>query len=156
MIEVLEQAGENTPEAIKQRGILEGYGKRDCISTWLYMHSFRELGDVLRPMHLMGQRMITILKKHLKSEVLRMASTPLYIDDKKASNLRDLLHLLKKADPSKIQSLSNNDVFSSWLDRKGYTELAEELRPIHGTGQALIKSLSSIVEKWVYIYGKKQ
>jgi hypothetical protein len=100
--------------------------------------------------------MITILKKHLKSEVLRMASTPLYIDDKKASNLRDLLHLLKKADPSKIQSLSNNDVFSSWLDRKGYTELAEELRPIHGTGQALIKSLSSIVEKWVYIYGKKQ
>jgi len=156
MIEVLEQAGKNTPEAIKQRGILEGYGKRDCISTWLYMHSFRELGDVLRPMHLKGQRMITILKKHLKSEVLRMASTPLYIDDKKASNLRDLLHLLKKADPSKIQGLSNNDVFSSWLDRKGYTELAEELRPIHGTGQALIKSLSSIVEKWVYIYGKKQ
>jgi hypothetical protein len=156
MIEVLEQAGKNTPEAIKQRGILEGYGKRDCISTWLYMHSFRELGDVLRPMHLKGQRMITVLKKHLKSEVLRMASTPLYIDDKKASNLRELFSLLKIADPSKIQSLSNNDVFSSWLDRKGYTELAEELRPIHGTGQSLIKSLASIVEKWVHIYGKKQ
>jgi len=156
MIEVLEQAGKNTPEAIKLRGILEGYGKRDCISTWLYMHSFRELGDVLRPMRVEGRRMVNVLKKHLESEVHRMASTPLYIDKKKASNLSELLHLLKVSDPSKIQSLSDNDVFSSWLDRKGYTELAEELRPIHGTGQTLIKSLSSIVEKWVQIYGKKQ
>lgn len=156
MIRVLEEAGKNTAQAIKLREILEAYGKKDSISTWLYMHSFRELGDVLRPIHVEGQRMITVLKKHLKREVLRMASTPLYIDKKKASNLRELLHLLKKADPSKIQSLSNNDVFSSWLDRKGYTELAEELRPIHGTGQTLIKSLSSIVEKWAHIYGKKQ
>lgn len=154
MIKVLEQAEKNTREAIKLRGILEGYGKRDCISTWLYMHSFRELGDVLRPIHVEGRRMINVVKKHLESEVYRMASTPLYIDDKKASNLMDLLHLLKKADPSKIQSLSNNDVFSSWLDRKGYTELAEELRPIHDTGQALIKSLTSIVEKWRKIYDK--
>jgi hypothetical protein len=154
MIKILELAGKNTAQAKKLREILEAYGKKDSISTWLYMHSFRELGDVLRPMHVEGQRMITVLKKHLKSEVLRMASTPLYIDDKKASNLRELLHLLKIADPSKIQSLSNNDVFSSWLDRKGYTELAEELRPIHDTGQALIKSLTSIVEKWRKIHNK--
>jgi len=156
MIKILEQAGKNTTQAIKLRETLEAYGKRDCISTWLYMHSFRELGDVLRPMHVEGRRMVNVLRKHLESEVLRMASTPLYIDKKKASNLRELLHLLKTADPTKIQSLSNNDVFSSWLDRKGYTELAEELRPIHGTGHILIESLISIVEKWVHIYGKKQ
>jgi hypothetical protein len=156
MIEVLEQAGKNTREAIKLRGLLESYGKRDCISTWLYMHSFRELGDVLRPIHVGGKRMITVLKRHLKREVLRMASTPLYIDNEKASNLPELLHLLKIVDPSKIQSLSDNDVFSSWLDRKGYTELAEELRPIHGTGQTLIKSLSSIVAKWVHLYNEKK
>lgn len=155
MIKVLEQAGGNTQKAIKLRGILEGYGKRDCISTWLYMHSFRELGDVLRPMHLKGQRMITVLKKHLKSEVLQMASTPLYIDNEKASDLTELLQLLKKADPSKIQTLSNNDVFSSWLDRKGFTELAEELRPIHDTGQTLINSLSSAIAKWVQLYAEK-
>lgn len=100
--------------------------------------------------------MITVLKRHLKREVLRMASTPLYIDNEKAFNLPELLHLLKTVDPSKIQSLSNNDVFSSWLDRKGYTELAEELRPIHGTGQILIKSLSSIVAKWVHLYNEKK
>jgi hypothetical protein len=154
MIKILEKAGKNTAQAIKLRERLEDYGRRDCISTWLYMHSFRELGDVLRPMRLEGQRMIAVLKKHIKNEILRMASTPLYIDKKKASNLSELLHLLKVSDPSKIQSLSDNDVFSSWLDRKGYTELAEELRPIHGTGQTLIKSLTSIMEKWIYTYEK--
>jgi hypothetical protein len=156
MIEVLELAGENTQKALNLRNILEDYGKRDCISTWLYMHSFRELGDVLRPIRVEGQRMITVLKRYLKREVLRMASTPLYIDNEKANNLTELVHLLKMADPRKIQRLSNNDVFSSWLDRKGYTELAEELRPIHGTGQTLIESLSSIVEKWAHIYDEKK
>jgi hypothetical protein len=96
--------------------------------------------------------MIAVLKKYMKEEVLRMASTPLYIDGKKASDLKGLLHLLKIADPREIQILSNNDVFSSWLDRKGYTELAEELRPIHGTGQTLIKSLTSLIEKWMPAY----
>ncbi|UCE40741.1 MAG: hypothetical protein JSV17_15035 [Candidatus Aminicenantes bacterium] len=152
MIKILEKAGKNTAQAMKLRERLEEYGRRDCISTWLYMHSFRELGDVLRPMRVEGQRMIAVLKKHLKNEVHRMASTPLYIDKKKASNLSQLLHLLKVSDPGKIQSLSDNDVFSSWLDRKGFTELAEELRPIHGTGQTLIKSLTSIIEKWIHTY----
>ncbi len=154
MIKILEQAGKNTEQARKLREILEDYGKRDCISTWLYMHSFRELGDVLRPIRVGGQRMITVLKRHLKREVLRMASTALLIDNEKATNLAELVHLLKTADPRKIQRLSNNDVFSSWLDRKGYTELAEELRPIHGTGQNLINSLTSIIEKWMPIYEK--
>jgi len=58
------------------------------------------------------------------------------------------------ADPREIQKLSNNDVFSSWLDRKGYTELAEKLRPIHGTGQSLIKSLTSIIEQWIRTHEK--
>lgn len=152
MVKILERAGKNTPEAIKLRKTLESYGRRDCISTWLYMHSFRELGDVLRPIHVGGKRMISVLQKHLKEEVLRMASTPLYVDGKKASHLRGLLRSLKTANPQEVQKLSNNDVFSSWLDRKGYTELAEELRPIHDTGQALIGSLMSIIEKWIDIY----
>jgi len=149
MIKILEQAEKNTPEAVKLRETLENYGRRDCISTWLYMHSFRELGDVLRPIRVEGKRMISVLQKHLKREVVRMESTPLYIDGKKASSLKELHQLLKMADPREIQKLSNNDVFSSWLDRKGYTELAEKLRPIHGTGQSLIKSLTSIIEQWI-------
>ena len=155
MIAVLEEAGKNTADAIELRKILEAYGRNDRISTWLYMHSFRELGDVLRPLRVEGQRMISVLKKHLRQEVFRMARTPLYIDKDKARDLKELLGLLKTADADTIQNLSNNDVFSSWLDRKGYTELAEELRPIHGTGKALIDSLYSTVEKWEQIYTQK-
>jgi len=154
MIKILEQAGKNTPEAVKLRETLEDYGRRDCISTWLYMHSFRELGDVLRPIRVEGKKMISVVRKHLKREVVRMESTPLYIDDKKAYSLKELHQLLEMADPREIQKLSNNDVFSSWLDRKGYTELAEKLRPIHGTGQSLIKSLTSIIEQWIRTHEK--
>jgi hypothetical protein len=152
MISVFEEAEKNTPQAQKLREILEVYGQKDSISTWLYMHSFRELGDVLRPLRARGREMVTLLKKHLEEEVLRMNSTPLIIDKSKAYNLKELLHLLKNADRTKIERLSDNDAFSSWLDRKGYSELAEELRPIHGTGQILIKSLSDIVEKWTSVY----
>jgi hypothetical protein len=152
MISVFEEAEKTTPRAQKLREILEAYGKKDSISTWLYMHSFRELGDVLRPMHAQGREMIALLKKHLQEEISRMDATPLLIDDAKAYNLRELLHLLKNASQSEIERLSDSDTFSSWLDRKGYSELADELRPIHGTGQILIKSLTEIVEKWTPIY----
>jgi hypothetical protein len=152
MISVFEEAEKNTPRAQKLKDILEIYGQKDSISTWLYMHSFRELGDTIRPLRTQGEEMITLLKKHLKEEVSRMKSTPLIVDKIKANNLNELLHLLKNADHSEIEKLSNNDAFSSWLDRKGYSELAEELRPIHGTGQSLNKSLTATVEKWISVY----
>jgi len=41
------------------------------------------------------------------------------------------------------------------LDRKGYTELAEELRPIHGSGEKLVRSLASRVRKWIKLYQKQ-
>jgi len=154
MIEVLNQAEKNTPEAQRLRKILEIYGENDYFSTWLYMHSFRELGDVLRPMRAEGRKMVTVLKEHMNNEILKMETTPLIIDNKKAYNLKDLLELLKISDPSKIQSLSDNDIFSSWLDRKGYSELAEELRPVHGTGKRLADTLTSIVKKWTIIYSQ--
>jgi hypothetical protein len=78
---------------------------------------------------------------------------PLVIDGKKITNLEGLLERLTVADPAEIQVLSDNDIFSSWLDRKGYSELAEELRPIHGSGINLIESLCETVEKWKNIYG---
>ena len=60
---LLEYALENSKEAEKLRNILEEYGRKDYFSTWLYMHSFRELGDRLRPKHDQGHRMITVLKR---------------------------------------------------------------------------------------------
>ncbi|MFC2164207.1 hypothetical protein ACFLT2_04320 [Acidobacteriota bacterium] len=155
MIEVLNEAEKNTPEALNLRKILEIYGENDYFSTWLYMHSFRELGDVLRPIRAEGHTLVNLLKEHMQDELSRMEFTPLIIDGKKAFNLGDLFELLKISDPSKIQALSNNDIFSSWLDRKGYSQLADEFRPIHGTGKSLADTLTAIIEKWSTIVKKK-
>ena len=73
---------------------------------------------------------------------------------KRTYRLATLIELLKTSDPAKIQSLSHNDIFSSWLDRKGYSKLADELRPIHGTGKSLADTLTAIIEKWASAYGQ--
>ncbi len=153
MMEVLNLAEKDTKEAGELREILESHGDKDNFSTWLYMHSFRALADELRPKRMYGHRLINVLKKHLKREILRMNHTPLIIENDKIFNLRELAMLLRSVDPVRIQEYSDNDVISSWLDRKGYTELADALRPIHGSGANLIKILVSIVEKWIKIYG---
>jgi len=156
MTTILDEAEKDTPKAQKLREILEIYGEKDSFSTWLYMHSYRDLGDVIRPLQHHGRELISVLKRHLKNEMDRVIRMPLLIDGEKVHDLADLLDHLHKADPAQIELLSDNDIFSSWLDRKGYSELAEELRPIHGTGRDLIRSLSATVEKWIPVYNRKK
>ena len=154
MTAILDEAEKNTKEAENLREILEAYGEKDSFSTWLYMHSYRDLGDVIRPLHHHGRELISVLKSHLRSEMERVTHMPLLIDGKKIYDLEDLNDCLKTVDPAQIEHLSDNDIFSSWLDRKGYSALAEEFRPIHGSGKSLITSLSTVVEKWIPIYKK--
>lgn len=156
MYEIIKRAQRDTTEASQLRSILENYGRKDSFSTWLYMHGFRELGDRLRPMHIFGQEMISVLKDQLKKEMLRMEKTPIIIDDTKVFDLSGLLDTLRNADPSTIQPLSDSDTFSTWLDCKSYPELAEELRPIHGSGKRLSLKIAGIVEKWIKIYAEKE
>jgi len=151
---ILMEAKENTDQSKQLRELLEHYGKRDYFSTWLYMHGFRELGDKLRPRQDRGHRLVTVLIRHLQREIIRMRFTPLIIDDHRIFSLDDLLTLLRTIDPRKIQTFSDNDIFSTWLDRKCYPELAEELRPIHGSGPKLEKNIADAVEKWKRIYDK--
>jgi len=134
------------------RSLLEIYGEKDFFSTWLYMHGFRELGDKLRPKRDRGLRLVSILQRYIRREIMRMQFTPLLIDDAKIFTLSDLLHTLRTVSPEKIQYFSDNDFFSIWLDRKGFNELAEEFRPIHGSGPKLAQKLASLVEKWIDIY----
>jgi hypothetical protein len=77
------------------------------------------------------------------------------MDGIKVFNLDDLLQALRTISPDIIQPFSNNDIISSWLDRKGFSELAEELRPIHGSGEKLSEILAAIVEKWQKAYARK-
>jgi hypothetical protein len=134
---------------------MESYGQKDKFSTWLYMHSYQELGDILRPKRSQGRRLIALLKKHLKEEIRQLNAAPLTMDGIKVFNLDDLLQALRTISPDIIQPFSNNDIISSWLDRKGFSELAEELRPIHGSGEKLSEILAAIVEKWQKAYARK-
>ncbi|MDH4196585.1 MAG: hypothetical protein OEW05_04185, partial [Candidatus Aminicenantes bacterium] len=142
----------DTEEGRRLRSLLEAYGEKDKFSTWLYMHSYRELGDRLRPRRSRGRQLITLLKRHLRLEMSHMERTPLALAGKKAFDLAGLLAALRALAPEAIQPYSDNDIISSWLDRKGYPELAEELRPIHGSGPELKDILTDVVAKWLEVY----
>lgn len=136
--------------------ILNEYGEKDFFSTWLYMHSYRDLGDRLRPLKGMGDEMIDILINLMENELKRIKKRPLVINNKKIFNLPELVKALKSASPEEVQPLSNNDVLSSWLDRKCFSELAEELRPIHGKGKPLVDEIIRVVDKWISFYEQRE
>jgi hypothetical protein len=152
---ILLEADKDSEKGLKLREILESYGEKDKFSTWLYMHSYPELGDRLRPKRGRGQKLMTQLKRHFQVEIARIQGTPLLIDGKKISNLRELHASFKALSPENIQPYSDNDIISSWLDRRGYPELAEELRPVHGSGPQLCQTLAQIVEKWIKVYEQR-
>jgi hypothetical protein len=149
---ILRDAEQDTETGRRLRTILECYGEKDKFSTWLYMHSFRELGDRLRPRKSHGRELVTLLKRNLQREISRLERTPLLMGPMKIANLADLLSALRSLRPETIQPYSDNDIVSSWLDRRGYSELAEDLRPVHGSGEELRRTLVEIVEKWTAIY----
>jgi hypothetical protein len=148
--EILLEAGEDTDEGRRLRALLEAFAEKDKFSTWLYMHSYRELGDRLRPKKSRGQQLIALLKRHFRLELSRVERTPLA--GIKVFDLAGLLAALRAVPPETLQPYSDNDILSSWLDRKGFSELAEQLRPIHGKGPELKALLMDIVAKWRDIY----
>jgi hypothetical protein len=145
---ILQEAEQETPQGLKLREILESYGAKDKFSTWLYMHSYRELGDRLRPRRGRGRQLVTMLRRSFQTEIARIERMPLDIAGRKIFNLEDLRTSLLSLDAEQIQAYSDNDIISSWLDRKGYPELAEELRPIHGSGPKLCQTLADAVGRW--------
>lgn len=153
--QILAEAKKRTKKAQRIREILEIYGEKDAFSTWLYMHGFRELGDELRPQRGKGIDLLRKLTEPIEREISRIHSTSLAIGEERVFSLDDLLNALHKVEPEMIQHLSDNDVFSNWLDRKGYPELAEEIRPIHGSGEKLKEALVESVSKWIALYEQR-
>lgn len=149
---LVSRAGGDDSEAEHLRSILETYGQRDMFSTWLYMHSFRDLGDKLRPRRHKGKQLIAELAASLEQEFGRMHRTPLVIEGNKILDLKGLAQTLRTASPETIAPYSDNDIISSWLDSRGYSELAEELRPIHGKGTHLQGMVIDIIERWMKVY----
>lgn len=156
LYDVLNKAEADTKNAKKLRELLESHGQRDNFSTWLYMHGFRDLGDRLLPKHVKGRRLVSFLKRHLEKEIARVDSTPLIVGEHRINDLSGLLNMLLSIDSADIQHLTDNDYFSIWLDRKGYSELANEMRPVHGSGKKLERTLAELVQKWIKIYQSRQ
>ncbi len=152
---ILQEAENDSPDGLRLRDLLEDYGHRDKFSTWLYMHSYPELGDRLRPKKSSGQRMLTLLRRHFLIEIARLERIPLLIQQKRIFSLGELYLALQTLDRDVLQPLSDDDVISSWLDRKGYPELAEELRPVHDSGLDLRQAVVQIVEKWLRLYRER-
>jgi len=150
--DVLVEAGRDTKAAANLRRLLEIHAEKDAFSTWLYMHGFRRLGDILRPRQDRDHELVRELLTLIQEELERINATPLSIGLERIFSLPDLREALRRVDPSEIQPFSDNDVFSTWLDCKAYPELAEELRPIHGSGEALRGELARAVEKWIELY----
>ncbi len=136
---ILLEAEQDTSAGRELRDILETYGEKDKFSTWLYMHSYKELADRLRPRRGYGRQLITLLKRHFRLEIARIERMPLIIDGRKIFTLDDLHVSLQTLSAEKIQRYSDDDIFSSWLDRKGYPELAAVFRPVHGSRPSLVR-----------------
>ncbi len=150
--DVLCLAEEESPEGLKILDILEVYGQRDAFSTWLYMHSYRELGDIIRPDRSQGLQLISFLKEHIAKEIERLDRTPLIIGSEYVYTLHDLVGTLQSVPQEVIQKLADSDVISSWLDWQGYTLLAEEVRPIHGIGENLREAITTVIDRWIRDY----
>jgi hypothetical protein len=99
---------------------------------------------------------VSLLRRVFEEEIERVEAAPLVIDGLEIFSLQELLETLRTLPASKIQDYSDRDVFSTWMDRKGYTELAEEIRPIHGSGQRLEKILIEKIEKWMKFYSSQK
>lgn len=152
LYKIVLEAEKDTPEGHQLREIIESYAEKDRFSTWLYMHSYSELGEKLRPRHTRGRELISLLKEDFGKQIDWLKSTPLLMGDIRIYSISDMLHVLRTASEQVIQPFSDNDILSSWLDRQGYSELAEEFRPIHGSGKELGQMLVSVIEKWQEFY----
>jgi len=135
--------------------VLEIYAEKDYFSTWAYMHAYRRAGDMLRPRHDKGETLREILISVFEAEVENVRKEPLRLIDERGiavaevMSLNGLVESLKTLDVEMLEFYSQKDGFSTWLMRKGYSELADELRPVYGKGEELRAKLIGIVGKWM-------
>jgi len=133
--------------------VLELYAERDYFSTWLYMHGFLKLGDELRPRHDHGETLRGTLLESIDKALERLAKASFcFVDENgtvvaKADNISELAKIIKTVDTGILELYSHIDGFSTWLMRKGHSRLADELRPLHGSGEDLRRKILEAIEK---------
>ncbi|MBI4859967.1 MAG: response regulator [Candidatus Riflebacteria bacterium] len=134
-------------------GILERYAARDYFSTWLYMHGFRELADLLQPRQERGDALRETLLRRIDQQLESVARERFEFLTQgggvavTAGNLEELERCIATVDLPTLQFNSELDWFSTWLMRRGHAALADALRPIHGNGEALRQQLLDKVRR---------
>jgi len=135
-------------------GLLEEYAENDYFSTWLYMHGFKNLADRLVVREDRGKELKDVLLSTFEQEVIRVKEQELVLLNGKkevagrARTIDQLQDLVRRVDERVLKEHSANDVFSMWLMRKGYPELADRIRPIHGDGEELREALVAAFDEW--------
>ena len=155
MRQMLVEASSPEPTAEELRRILSAYGEQDRFSSWFHMHGFRRLADRLRPERLTGEPMVALLRRELTRELARVRRTPLVLDGHRVTDLPTLLAVLRSAPPERIQAAADHDTLSGWLDLQGCSELADDLRPVHGRGVEFREAVAAVVAKWMDIYSRR-
>ena len=117
------------------------------------MHGYEELGDFLRIRKESGEEMRNILLSSIDAELEKVADLSFRFVDERgrvvetAYTPEELVEKIKTIDIGVLELNSNEDGFSTWLMRKGYTELADELRPLKGEGNELREKCLEILNK---------
>ena len=134
--------------------ILEEYASKDYFSTWLYMHGFRRLAERLVPRHDTGDELRRVLLSSFDNELTAVREQELVLTDddhrttRKASTIEELAQMIDEIDIETLRTNTSDDIISMWLMRKGYPELADRIRPIHGEGEELRQELQQVFREW--------
>lgn len=141
--------------AVAPLDMLEEYAANDYFSTWLYMHSFRNLGDTLRRRGDRGEELRGLLLSNIEHELAIVEEQDLVLSSAtgevlgQASTVEELARLIGEVDSAVLRTYAVEDLISTWLTRKGHSELADAIRPIHGEGEELRAALLDTIGQWI-------
>ncbi len=134
--------------------MLDEYGAKDYFSTWLYMHGFEELADSIRDKRVYGEELRELLLSSFSRELDIVEKQELVFSNEKkeiigkAKTVGELAEVIRNIDAETLAGYADRDLFSLWLMRKGYPDLADAVRPIHGGGEQLRGELLGVLDRW--------
>ena len=140
--------------------ILDEFAKKDFFSTWLYMHGFYTAGDALKVDRSSGEILRSNILGILNQEIDILNLDPFKIRDFSGNvvcstfSLSDIREQMYTLPDEMMEKWEANDLLSDWLMRHGFTGLADELRPIQGTGDDVKIKIIEIMDKWIDKYEK--
>lgn len=149
--------------------------ERKSFSTWLYLHGFVRVGKIadgiedmykaakksgfqLRNVKKSEEEIKRIMIQLLDNEDRVLKREPFVIFDDQGQiklstfSLRIIRDTIYDMPAELLQKWEDEDRLSDWLTRHGYIRLADELRPIRGTGDDVRLQVIEIFDKWITWY----